>query len=85
VIFAYQTFVDKAATAIGTLLAGLLLTLINYPTAAENAAIPEDVLARLGMGYMGVWCVFASLGIFFLSSCDFARPIRTGLFVRTED
>ena len=85
VIFAYQHFFDKAATAIGTLLAGLLLTLINYPTAAENAAIPEDVLARLGMGYMGVWCVFASLGIFFLSSCDFARPIRTGLFVRTED
>jgi Na+/melibiose symporter-like transporter len=77
VIFAYQTFVDKAATALGALLAGLLLTLINYPTAAENAAISEEVLARLGLGYMGVWFVFASAGIWFVSRCEFTRPIRT--------
>jgi Na+/melibiose symporter-like transporter len=77
VIFAYQTFVDKAATALGALLAGLLLTVINYPTAAENAAISEGVLARLGLGYMGVWFVFATIGIWFISSCEFTRPIRT--------
>ena len=77
VIFAYQAFVDKAAAALGALLAGLLLTLINYPTAAENATISEPVLAWLGLGYMGVWFVFASGGIWFVSNCEFTRPLRT--------
>jgi Na+/melibiose symporter-like transporter len=76
VIFAYQVFVDKAAAALGTLLAGLLLTLINYPTAAENPTISEPVLAWLGLGYMGVWFVFASAGIWFVYNCEFTRPLR---------
>ncbi len=77
VIFAYQVFVDKVAAALGALLAGLLLTLINYPAAAENATISEPVLAWLGLGYMGVWFVFASAGIWFVSNCEFTRPLRT--------
>ena len=73
VIFACQSFIDKIATALGALLAGLLLTLIHYPTAAEGAVISEDVLAMLGLSYMGVWFVFASVGIWFVSRYEITR------------
>ena len=38
-IFACQTFVDRVATALGALFAGLLLTMIHYPTAADSGPI----------------------------------------------
>ncbi|MBV8403680.1 MAG: MFS transporter [Gammaproteobacteria bacterium] len=76
VIFACQTFVDRTATALGALLAGLLLTLIDYPTAADGTRIPTEVLTRLGLSYMGVWFVFASLGIWFISGYEITRSLH---------
>jgi glycoside/pentoside/hexuronide:cation symporter, GPH family len=75
-IFACQTFVDRVATALGALLAGLLLTLIHYPTAAENAPVSADVLTRLGLSYMAAWFVFASIGIWFISAYDITRSLQ---------
>lgn len=75
-IFACQTFVDRVATALGALLAGLVLTLINYPTASENASISEAALTRLGLSYMGAWFVFASVGIWFISAYDITRSVQ---------
>jgi hypothetical protein len=59
--------------ALGALLAGLLLTLISYPTAAENTLISAAVLTRLGLSYMGAWCLFASIGIWFISTYEITR------------
>jgi GPH family glycoside/pentoside/hexuronide:cation symporter len=73
VIFACQTFVERVAMALGALLAGLLLTLISYPTAAENTLISAAVLTRLGLSYMGAWFVFASIGIWFISTYEITR------------
>jgi glycoside/pentoside/hexuronide:cation symporter, GPH family len=75
-IFACQTFVDRAATALGALLAGLLLTMIHYPTAADSTRISAEVLTRLGLSYMGVWFVFASLGIWFISRYEITRSLQ---------
>jgi glycoside/pentoside/hexuronide:cation symporter, GPH family len=75
-IFAFQTFVDRVAAALGALLAGLLLTLIHYPTAAENAPISAAILTRLGLSYMGAWFVFASIGIWFISTYDITRSLQ---------
>jgi glycoside/pentoside/hexuronide:cation symporter, GPH family len=75
-IFACQTFVDRVATALGALLAGLLLTLIHYPTAAENAPISTELLTRLGLCYMGAWFVFASIGIWLISAYDITRSVQ---------
>jgi glycoside/pentoside/hexuronide:cation symporter, GPH family len=72
-IFAFQTFVERVAMGLGALLAGLLLTMIHYPTAAENVAIPEEILTRLGLSYMGAWFVFTSIGIWFLSKYEITR------------
>jgi glycoside/pentoside/hexuronide:cation symporter, GPH family len=76
VIFACQTFTDRAATALGALLAGLLLTAINYPTAADGTRISAQVLTRLGLSYMAVWFVFASLGIWFISRYEITRSLQ---------
>jgi Na+/melibiose symporter-like transporter len=73
VIFSCQSFVDKVAAALGALVAGLLLTLIHYPTAAENVFISESVRAGLGLSYMGVWGAFASVGIWFVSRYEITR------------
>jgi glycoside/pentoside/hexuronide:cation symporter, GPH family len=75
-IFACQTLVDRIATALGALLAGLLLTLIHYPTAAGNATISAEILTRLGLSYMGAWFVFASIGIWFISTYDITRSMH---------
>jgi Na+/melibiose symporter-like transporter len=73
VILAYQSFTDKAATALGALLAGLVLTLIDFPITAEGAVISDEVLARLGLSYMAVWFVLASVGIWFVSRYEITR------------
>jgi len=35
--------------------------------------VPEDALARLGLGYTGAWVVLASIGIWFLSKYEITR------------
>jgi glycoside/pentoside/hexuronide:cation symporter, GPH family len=76
VIFACQTFIDRVAWALGALFAGGLLTVIHYPTAADTAAVPAAILTRLGLGYMGVWFVFASIGIWFISRYEITRSVQ---------
>jgi len=75
-IFACQTLIDRVATALGGLLAGLLLTLIHYPAADDNSSIPTEILTRLGLSYMGAWFVFASIGIWFISRYDITRSVQ---------
>jgi len=75
-IFACQTLVDRVATALGALLAGLLLTAIDYPTAGDNGSISTAVLTRLGLSYMGAWLVFVSIGIWFISTYDITRSVQ---------
>lgn len=74
---ACQTFIDKVATACGALIAGLLLTLLSYPTAADNAPVSEQTLARLGLSYTAVWLVFAGIGIWFVSRYEITRSIQS--------
>jgi Na+/melibiose symporter-like transporter len=75
-IFACQTFVERIAMGLGALLAGLLLTMIHYPTAEENVEVPTEILVRLGLGYMGAWFVFASIGVWFLSQYEITRTLQ---------
>jgi len=75
-IFACQTFVDRVATALGALFAGLLLTMIHYPTADDSGPISVEVLRRLGLSYMSVWFVFVSVGIWFISRYEITRSLQ---------
>ena len=51
VISSAITFVSKCADALGTLLAGILLTLIAFPTETAVGEVPQDTINRLGLIY----------------------------------
>jgi glycoside/pentoside/hexuronide:cation symporter, GPH family len=76
VIFACQTFIERVAAGLGALLAGGMLTVIQYPSTAGDSPVPSAILTRPGLGYTGVWCVFASIGIWFISRYEITRSMQ---------
>jgi GPH family glycoside/pentoside/hexuronide:cation symporter len=51
VISSSITFAAKCADALGTLIAGILLSLIAFPTETAVGDVPTDVIAKLGLIY----------------------------------
>jgi Na+/melibiose symporter-like transporter len=51
VICSTVTFATKCADALGTLIAGILLSLIDFPTETAVADVPPDTIAKLGLIY----------------------------------
>jgi len=51
VISSTITFTTKCADALGTLIAGILLSLIAFPTETAVGDVPADVIAKLGLIY----------------------------------
>jgi len=51
VISSSITFASKCADALGTLIAGILLSLIAFPTETAVGDVPDDVIAKLGLIY----------------------------------
>ncbi len=45
------TFTTKCADALGTLIAGILLSLIAFPTETAVGDVPPDVIFKLGLIY----------------------------------
>ena len=51
VISSTIAFTSKCSDALGTLIAGTLLTLISFPTGTAVGEIPESVITKLGLVY----------------------------------
>jgi len=51
VICSTVTFATKCADALGTLIAGILLSLIAFPTETAVGDVPPDIVAKLGLIY----------------------------------
>ena len=51
VICSTITFTTKCADALGTLIAGVLLSLIAFPTETAVGEVPPDIIAKLGLIY----------------------------------
>jgi len=51
VISSTITFVTKCADALGTLIAGILLSVIAFPTETAVGDVPPDIVAKLGLIY----------------------------------
>jgi Na+/melibiose symporter-like transporter len=51
VISSTITFVSKCADALGTLIAGILLTLIAFPTETAVGDVPQNTINQLGLIY----------------------------------
>lgn len=72
-IMATVTFSKKAAMALGTALAGALLDLAAFPTAAAVGEVPAPILFRFGLIYMPVLLVSGVVGAYFLGRYKVAR------------
>ena len=51
VISSAITFSTKCADALGTLIAGVLLSLIAFPTETAVGEVPPDIIVKLGLIY----------------------------------
>lgn len=80
--FAARTFAAKATSGVGTLLAGIILNLIQFPVAAKPGQVSEDVLTDLGLAYGPTVAVlyFLALGcmsFYQISRADHGRHLTT--------
>ena len=51
VISSAVTFTSKCADALGTLIAGILLSLIAFPTETAIGDVPPEIITKLGLIY----------------------------------
>jgi Na+/melibiose symporter-like transporter len=72
-ILSALTFTGKAAGALGTWVAGIMLDLASFPIGAAVAEIPAEALAKLGWIYGPVLMVFYVVAAYFVSRYKFSR------------
>jgi Na+/melibiose symporter-like transporter len=65
-LLAANSFVRKATQGLGTLGAGLLLTLVAFPSDASRTSVPADILDELGWAYIGTTLVLFAIITFTL-------------------
>ena len=73
--FAARTFIQKVTTGVGTLVAGVALTLIHFPTSATAADVSDAAVFRLGLIYGPSLMVLYALA---LTSLSFYGITRSG-------
>lgn len=79
--FASRTFASKATSGVGTFIAGIVLTLINFPQGASPGEVPEEVLFDLGVVYGPTLMAFYATALFCIT---FYTISRQGHKERTE-
>lgn len=72
-IFAASTFIQKCSIGLGALIAGMFLTLIDFPTVVDGVEIPEATLNQLGFGYGAIWAVCLGIAIWLISGYRITR------------
>ena len=73
VISSTITFATKCADALGTLIAGILLSLIAFPTETAVGDVPPDIVAKLGLIYGPVVFLIWTGVILFISRYRISR------------
>jgi GPH family glycoside/pentoside/hexuronide:cation symporter len=77
IIASGQSFIRKSAAALGTMVAGTILTLIEFPVQTETARVSEEMLTRLGISSVVSWAVPASLAAWVISKYPISRESHT--------
>lgn len=68
-----NTFVRKASQGLGTLAAGLVLMLTEFPIGVDRGKVPDDVLTRMGWLYLTITFVLVAMSTFILRGGRFGR------------
>lgn len=82
VISSTITFATKCADALGTLIGGVLLSLIAFPTSAGVGEVPQDVLMNLGLIYGPVVFLIWVLAIVVLNRYGISRERHENILAR---
>jgi Na+/melibiose symporter-like transporter len=72
VLYSTRALAAKLDTALGTALAGVVLTLIAFPERAEPGAVPDDVLTNLSIVYV-LTAVPGLIAVYFYSQFGITR------------
>lgn len=73
VFFAGSFFVQKLVGGLGTLMAGLILTIAQFPASAVKGAVAPDTIDRLTLVFACVMILFYGAGAFAYSRFPFGR------------
>jgi Na+/melibiose symporter-like transporter len=65
VIFATRSFTSKATAAVGTLIGGIVLDVISFPSQAAAGSIAEDIVWKLGLTEGPLTSIFTIIGVLF--------------------
>lgn len=72
-LFSVQSFISKIASGVGVSMAGLVLTLIAFPSDSPSTELNPDVVANLGWTYAGTLGFFYMLSIIALLFFSLSR------------
>lgn len=79
--FASRTFAQKATSGVGTFIAGIVLSIIEFPREAKPGEVPEEVLFDLGIVYGPTLMIFYATALFCIT---FYRISRQGHDTRVK-
>lgn len=71
--FAFTSLVQKAVSGVGVLVAGFLLTTIEFPKGAAPSAVDPDIIRNLALVYMPVIIGFYGLAVIVLQFYNITR------------
>ncbi len=85
VISSAVTFVTKCANALGTLIAGTMLTIIAFPTGTAVGKVPEETIFNLGLVYGPMILVIWLCSCYAINRYRITRVGHSEVLVRLAD
>ena len=73
VFYSGAFFVQKCTSGVGIFIAGSILAFAAFPTGANPAEVPVEVIDRLTMIYIGIYLSVASLGAWLFGRFPFGK------------
>ncbi len=72
-IFAFTSLMQKAVSGVGVMVAGLLLTLVNFPQNAKPGHVPQETIDNLALVYMPALVVLYGVALFAMKAYSITR------------
>jgi len=87
IFFGASSFASKCSDGVGTLVAGLLLDVIHFPTGAEVKVtdIPANTLFQLGLCYGPFMIILAAASLWFCNQYDLTSEKHISILAELEE
>ncbi len=85
VLFSAQTFVIKITSGIGAWVAGIVLSVVDFPSSAQAGDIPADTIFRLGLLYAPTMMLVFGISTYALTRFRDTRADHDEHLQRLED